>query len=70
MKAAFDSQEVARLQAVAESMDREVFSYHLQRCIDSGLWIPDASAQKGTAGNSDNVNFKLLLAQFRLAMGK
>lgn len=27
---------------VAESMDREVFNYHLQRCIDSGLWIPNA----------------------------
>ena len=27
---------------VAESMDREVFDYHLQRCIDSGLWIPNA----------------------------
>uniref|UniRef100_A0A915AJ20 Hsp90 chaperone protein kinase-targeting subunit n=3 Tax=Parascaris univalens TaxID=6257 RepID=A0A915AJ20_PARUN len=52
MKAAFDSQEVAKLQAVAESMDREVFSHHLQRCIDSGLWIPDASAQKGTTAKN------------------
>lgn len=46
MKAAFDSQEVSCLQKVAEKMDREVFSYHLQRCIDSGLWIPDANAAK------------------------
>lgn len=46
MRAAFDSQEVARLQEVAQKMDREVFGYHLQRCIDSGLWIPDANAAK------------------------
>uniref|UniRef100_A0A0N5AHJ4 Hsp90 chaperone protein kinase-targeting subunit n=1 Tax=Syphacia muris TaxID=451379 RepID=A0A0N5AHJ4_9BILA len=46
MRAAFDSQEVARLQQVALQMDHEVFQYHLQRCIDSGLWIPDANAKK------------------------
>ena len=46
MRAAFDSQEVARLQQVALQMDREVFQFHLQRCIDSGLWIPDANAKK------------------------
>ncbi|MCP9262325.1 Hsp90 co-chaperone Cdc37 [Dirofilaria immitis] len=51
MRAAFDSQEVARLQEVAEKMDREVFTYHLQRCIDSGLWIPDANAAK-----EENIN--------------
>lgn len=22
----------------------QVFAYHLQRCIDSGLWIPNANA--------------------------
>ncbi|KHJ89464.1 Cdc37 protein [Oesophagostomum dentatum] len=45
MRAAFDSQDVSRLQEVAMSMDREVFSYHFQRCIDSGLWVPNASAE-------------------------
>ncbi|RCN42334.1 Cdc37 Hsp90 binding domain protein [Ancylostoma caninum] len=43
MRAAFDSQDVSKLQEVALSMDREVFSYHFQRCIDSGLWVPNAS---------------------------
>lgn len=46
MRDAFDSQEVARLQQVAEKMDREVFAYHLDRCIKSGLWIPDANANR------------------------
>ncbi|KAK0409523.1 hypothetical protein QR680_004595 [Steinernema hermaphroditum] len=44
MRDAFDSREITKLQEVANKMDREVFSYHLQRCIDSGLWIPDANA--------------------------
>lgn len=43
MRAAFDSQEVSKLQEVAMTMDREVFSYHFQRCIDSGLWVPGPS---------------------------
>uniref|UniRef100_A0A914ZYM4 Hsp90 chaperone protein kinase-targeting subunit n=1 Tax=Parascaris univalens TaxID=6257 RepID=A0A914ZYM4_PARUN len=47
MKEAFASKEVERLQAVAEKMDHEVFLYHLHRCIDSGLWIPDAKAAEG-----------------------
>ncbi|VDN18657.1 unnamed protein product [Gongylonema pulchrum] len=54
MRAAFDSQEVSRLQEVAQKMDREVFSYHLGRCIDSGLWIPDANAAKEGEGDQKN----------------
>ncbi|VDM37872.1 unnamed protein product [Toxocara canis] len=50
MKEAFDSQDVARLQAVAQSMDQEVFCHHLKRCIDSGLWIPDANAHNEADG--------------------
>lgn len=56
MKAAFDSQEVARLQEVAQRMDREVFAYHLQRCIDSGLWIPNANAAREDIAGSDEVS--------------
>uniref|UniRef100_A0A914UT87 Hsp90 chaperone protein kinase-targeting subunit n=1 Tax=Plectus sambesii TaxID=2011161 RepID=A0A914UT87_9BILA len=43
MREAFDSQEVSQLQKVAEEMDKEEFSFHLQRCIASGLWVPDAN---------------------------
>lgn len=53
MKEAFASKEVERLQAVAEKMDHEVFLYHLHRCIDSGLWIPDAKAAESNANKSE-----------------
>uniref|UniRef100_A0A915LUV7 Hsp90 chaperone protein kinase-targeting subunit n=1 Tax=Meloidogyne javanica TaxID=6303 RepID=A0A915LUV7_MELJA len=42
LREAFESQSMDKMFKVAETMDREVFNYHLQRCIDSGLWIPNA----------------------------
>lgn len=47
MREAFDSQDIAQLQAVALKIDKEIFAYHLKRCIDSGLWIPDANKKDG-----------------------
>jgi cell division cycle protein 37 len=44
MKKCFDEQNIGLLQKCAETMDKEVFAYHLQRCIDSGLWVPNANA--------------------------
>ncbi|KAL7072942.1 hypothetical protein ACQ4LE_008015 [Meloidogyne hapla] len=42
LREAFESQSMEKMFQVAETMDREVFNHHLQRCIDSGLWIPNA----------------------------
>uniref|UniRef100_A0A914HV96 Hsp90 chaperone protein kinase-targeting subunit n=1 Tax=Globodera rostochiensis TaxID=31243 RepID=A0A914HV96_GLORO len=42
MQEAFETQSTEKMLAVAEHMDPEVFQHHLQRCIDSGLWIPNA----------------------------
>ena len=38
------------MKEVAASMDREVFQYHMQRCIDSGLWVPNAKKDSPDAG--------------------
>ena len=54
MRAAFESREVGRLQTVAETMDAEVFSYHLKRCIDSGLWVPGPSDDAEEEGGEEN----------------
>ncbi|CAJ0573490.1 unnamed protein product, partial [Mesorhabditis spiculigera] len=43
MKKCFDEQDISMLQKVAETLDQEVFSHHLRRCIDSGLWVPNAN---------------------------
>lgn len=42
MQEAFQTQSIEKMYEVAEKMDPEVFQHHLQRCIDSGLWIPNA----------------------------
>jgi cell division cycle protein 37 len=42
LQQAFSSQNIEKLYEVAEKMDGEVFQHHLKRCIDSGLWIPNA----------------------------
>ena len=35
---------MARLQGVLAAMPKEDAIYHMQRCIDAGLWVPDAKA--------------------------
>ena len=35
---------MAKLQDVLSQMPKEEAQYHMQRCIDSGLWVPDAKA--------------------------
>jgi len=54
MQEAFQSQSVERLMAVAETMDGEVFQHHLNRCIASGLWVPNAkeAEEKEAAASS------------------
>lgn len=53
MRDAFDSQDVSRLQAVAAEMDKEEFNRHLKRCIDSGLWVPNAADRMGEEVEDD-----------------
>ncbi|KAG0719971.1 Hsp90 co-chaperone Cdc37 [Chionoecetes opilio] len=38
----FTTQNVELLQGVIEKMDPEEAKYHMKRCVDSGLWVPNA----------------------------
>jgi len=40
----FDTKDIQMLQDTLTSMPEEEAKYHLKRCIDSGLWVPDANA--------------------------
>lgn len=44
MRAAFEAQDVQRLQAAVESLSPDEAKYHLRRCEDSGLWVPNNEA--------------------------
>ncbi|KAI6226167.1 Hsp90 chaperone protein kinase-targeting subunit [Aphelenchoides fujianensis] len=52
MQEAFTSQSVEKLQDIATTMDSEVFQYHLNRCIASGLWVPNAKDAEEDAQSS------------------
>lgn len=43
----FESRNVAQLQEVLSKMPREEAANHLDRCIKSGLWIPNAKDSEG-----------------------
>jgi len=44
MQECFENRDIAMLQQVIENLPKEEAEYHMKRCVDSGLWIPDAKA--------------------------
>lgn len=42
LRKCFDSRNVELLQETIAKMDEEEARYHMKRCVDSGLWVPDA----------------------------
>lgn len=44
MQEAFRTKDMARLQRAIDSLPVDEAKYHLQRCEESGLWVPNASA--------------------------
>ncbi len=47
MQECFESRDVAQLQEVLSKLPREEAAYHLDRCIKSGLWVPNAKDAEG-----------------------
>jgi len=41
MKKCFESQDIAMLQSVIKELPEEEARYHMKRCVDSGLWVPN-----------------------------
>lgn len=48
LKKCFESQDIALLQETIAKMPEDQARYHMKRCVDSGLWVPDANAVKDT----------------------
>ncbi|PIC49670.1 hypothetical protein B9Z55_008202 [Caenorhabditis nigoni] len=40
MRKCFESHDIEALKGLAQVMDEEVFKFHFDRCIASGLWVP------------------------------
>lgn len=43
LKACFESRDTELLQKTIASMPVESAKYHMKRCVDSGLWVPNAA---------------------------
>lgn len=56
LKKCFESQDIQLLQETIAKMDEEQAKYHMKRCVDSGLWVPDGGKkQQEEAGDSKGV---------------
>ncbi|XP_037936620.1 hsp90 co-chaperone Cdc37-like [Teleopsis dalmanni] len=42
LKACFESRDIELLQKTITTLPVEVAKYHMKRCVDSGLWVPNA----------------------------
>jgi cell division cycle protein 37 len=49
LKQCFESQNVGLLQEVLLKMKKEDAEYHMDRCVKSGLWVPDANSKAKVA---------------------
>lgn len=46
LKKCFESQDIKLLQDTIATMDEEQAKYHMKRCVDSGLWVPEGGKKK------------------------
>ncbi|PAA84996.1 hypothetical protein BOX15_Mlig015904g1 [Macrostomum lignano] len=51
LKACFESKDIALLQKTLAEMPIDEARYHMKRCVDSGMWVPDASSKKLLEGD-------------------
>lgn len=53
LKKCFESQDIQLLQNTIAKMDEEQAKYHMKRCVDSGLWVPEGGKkEQDEAGDS------------------
>ncbi len=50
LKECFESQNIEMLQECLLKMDKKDAEYHLDRCVKSGLWVPQADKEPKTGG--------------------
>lgn len=43
MQKCFETRDIGMLQEAITKLPEDEAKYHLKRCVDSGLWVPDAS---------------------------
>lgn len=54
LKKCFESQDIELLQETIKNMDEAQATYHMKRCVDSGLWVPDANKKEEANKEEEN----------------
>lgn len=52
LKHCFETQDIGLLQETLANMSEEDAKYHMKRCVDSGLWVPDAKKHEKEAAEA------------------
>ncbi|KAH0541050.1 hsp90 co-chaperone Cdc37 [Cotesia glomerata] len=50
----FEAQDIPLLQQTIAAMPEDEAKYHMRRCIDSGLWVPDAKSKESQPTESES----------------
>jgi len=50
----FESRDIALLQETITKLPEAEAKYHIRRCVDSGLWVPEANADKTVDDKSED----------------
>ena len=53
LKECFESKDIALLQKVIMEFPKEEGEYHMKRCVDSGLWVPNAADAAAGGGERE-----------------
>ena len=56
LKQCFESQNIEMLQETILKMKKEDAEYHMERCIKSGLWVPDGNLKTKQDGDESAKN--------------
>ena len=48
----FESKDIKQLQDTMAALPEDEARYHLKRCVDSGLWVPDSRKNLGESENT------------------
>lgn len=46
MKDCFESKDIELLKKTITEMPEDQAKYHMKRCVDSGLWVPEGGVDK------------------------
>ena len=49
----FESRDLGKLQEVIQKLPIEDAKYHMSRCIDSGMWVPNANADETSEATTE-----------------